>query len=147
VKSDLTTSDSAGREVVPKMTAEEVARAVGVMARKVLRGQAIVGILLATMFGIYSYVYLDEGAARAVGGSGAMACLFGAMVALNIGDRIMRRRPLHAVLAYVVLAILGAALVGVSYLAFEHGLGAAWSPFLAAAYVGVLAVTSWRLSR
>jgi len=147
VKPDLATSDAAKRDQVMKLTPEQVARVVGIMARKVLRGQAIAGIVLATVFGIYSYVYLDDGAARAVGGAGAMACLFGAMVALNIGDRILRRRPLHAVLAAVVLAVLGAALVGVSYLAFEHGLAAAWSPFLGAAYVGVLAVTSWRLSR
>lgn len=116
-------------------------------AIRVLRGHAIVGLTFTVALGISSFLFHDSNASRAVCSVGAMACLFGAAVALNVSDRILRRRPAHTLVAAGLLGALAAALVGVSVMAWQRNIAGAWSPVVGAVFVLVLASVSWRLSR
>lgn len=116
-------------------------------ALKVLGGYASVGLVLAVVLGLAAFVFHDESAGRAVCSTGAMAGLFGAAAGLNLRDRIRRRKSAHVYLAAGILAVMAAALVGVSVMSVEEEIPGAWSPLVGAGYLLVLAVICWRLAR
>ena len=122
-------------------------RSIGTPARQVLRGYAVVGLVMCVGLLALAYTHIEEQAARAICGSGATASLLGAVVALNLSDRIRRRRPLHLLWAALLLVAVSLGLVAVSVMALERGIWGAWSPFLGAAFLMVLAMVAWRLGR
>lgn len=116
-------------------------------AVRVLRGHACVGLVFAVALGIASFVFHAGTASRAVCSVGAMSCLFGAAVSLNLSDRILRKKPAYTLIATAVLGIVAAGAVGVGLMAWERDVEGSWSPILGAGFILVLAAISWRLSR
>ncbi len=122
-------------------------RTIGTPVRKVLRGYAVVGLGMCVGLVALAYTHIEDQAARAICGSGATASLLGAVVALNLSDRIHRRRPLHLLWAASLLVAVSLGLIAVSVMALDRGIWGAWSPFLGAAFLMVLAMVTWRLGR
>ena len=122
-------------------------RKVGTPVRRVLRGYAVVGLAMCVGLVALAYTHISDQAARAICGSGATASLLGAVVALNLSDRIRRRRPLYLFWAALLLVSVSLGLIAVSVMALERNIWGAWSPFLGAAFLMVLAMVVWRLGR
>lgn len=99
------------------------------------------------ILGLSSFVFMEQSAGRAVCSTGAMAGLFGAAAGLNLRDRIRRRKSAHLFFAAGLLIVIGAALVAVSVMSLQRDIEGAWSPFVGAAFLLVLAVICGRLAK
>jgi len=115
-------------------------------ALTVIRGYTVFGALLAVAFGVVSFFYYDEEMPRWISRLGAMGCLLGAVVGLNVMDRIMRGQRLPVGWIGTAMAMVAVALLGVGIGSVRYGLGAAWSPLAAATYafVGVRIMLRFR---
>ncbi|MDY0000758.1 MAG: hypothetical protein RBU30_05645 [Polyangia bacterium] len=106
-------------------------------ALTVVRGYAFVGAILAAGLFAASYLKYETEMPRWICRVGAMGALVGAMVGLNVMDRLVRGRSLPATAVAFALALIAVALLGVGVGSMRYKLGAAWSPLTAATYVVV----------
>ena len=104
-------------------------------ALTVIRGYSFMGLLLATALGALSFFYYEVELPRWISRVGAMGCLLGAVVGLNVMDRLVRGRSLPIGMVATGMALIAVALLGVGVGAVRYKLGAAWAPLTAACYV------------
>lgn len=106
-------------------------------ALTVIRGYAFVGAMMAVALFTSSFIVYERELPRWICRLGAMGVLLGAVVGLNVMDRLVRGKPLPAATVAVALALIAVALLGVGVGSLRYDLGAAWSPLTAATYVVV----------
>ncbi len=104
-------------------------------ALTVIRGYSFTGLLLAIGLGAFSFFHYEAELPRWICRVGAMGSLLGAVVGLNVMDRLVRGRPLPMGMVITAMSLIAVALLGVGLGAERYGLGAGWSPLTAACYV------------
>jgi hypothetical protein len=104
----------------------------------VIRGYTIIGLALAVGLGVISFFLYEREIPKWICRLGAMGVLLGATIGLNVMDRIVRGRITPLGVLAVVLFLIAAALLAVGLSSIQYGLGAAWSPLVAAMFVVVL---------
>ncbi len=108
-------------------------------ALTVMRGYSSIGLVLAVVLAVMSFLVYKVELSMWVCRLGAMGCLAGAAAGLNVMDRLVRgiRFPVSVIAAG--LALVAVAFVGVGVGAVKYNIAGAWSPLLAATYIFVLA--------
>jgi len=106
-------------------------------ALTVIRGYSFTGLLITVALGAMSFFYYQQELTQWICRVGAMGSLLGAVVGLNVMDRLVRGKSLPAGMVATALGFIAVALLGVGVGAVRYNLGAAWSPLLSATYVVV----------
>ncbi len=108
-------------------------------ALTVMRGYSSIGLVLAVVLGVLSFVVYKVELSMWVCRLGAMGCLAGAAAGLNVMDRLVRGRQFPVSIIAAGLALVAVAFVGVGVGAVKYKIDGAWSPLVAATYIFVLA--------
>ncbi len=104
-----------------------------------MRGYSSIGLVLAVVLGVLSFVVYKVELSMWVCRLGAMGCLAGAAAGLNVMDRLVRGRQFPVSIIAAGLALVAVAFVGVGVGAVKYKIDGAWSPLVAATYIFVLA--------
>ncbi|MBN2723358.1 MAG: hypothetical protein JXR95_04735 [Deltaproteobacteria bacterium] len=105
---------------------------------------SFIGLVLAAMLGGAGYLVSNK-IARLLHMSGAMGCLVGSAVGINVIDRVRKKGkiPWFGVLIFLGVVISG--LLATHIKAREFGVTTLWPPLAGAAFASVMAGVIWRL--
>lgn len=105
---------------------------------------SFIGLFLAAAIGAAGYL-LSSGLARMIHLSGAMGCLMGSAIGINVLDRLRKkaRIPWFGILIFLGTVIAG--LLATHMKAKEFGVNILWPPLVGAAFSSVMTGIVWRL--
>lgn len=105
----------------------------------VMRAWATLGLVLVGVLMALSIWYFSDERSKWICRSAGMGCTLGALVALNVMNRLIVGQTGAFVAFTVGLVVVALGLAVMSFLAHHHALQASWTPLVSAVYLVILA--------